>query len=603
MTTIQCASLSTLIMVFGCSESQKDGLGTFQLDDTSIQLDEDTSVDIVLSAEVSNSTELLEYEIVEGPTLGSLVGSGAEWEYTPEENVNGVDSFTWRASAAGEVSESAEVRLLILPVNDAPTASDTRFVTLANTPFVGKLMADDVDRHLLFYALMQTPEFGELDLSQDTFTYTPDLDHVGFVAFEWSATDPEGATTGPVRVTIEVETIDPFIVEDFQNGEVNPTYWAGDPMGDADLSAQFSTSDAFSLRIGDSGGSLTSRDVNFSPCPGPVAWDFRLRPDDPPGQPEADDSLELSVFDPAANTYVDLTVIPGGMSGGFVPVLGNSIDPVFDGPRTHIRLGTPNTGDGITTDSWFVDDLAFGCDNDGDKIPDIVEQSWYGTSRMLADTDGDGILDGDEVLAGTNPDDGVTPRGFYDGFESGATPDAAIWMPFAPPTEIRADGTDYAIGTWSMMQAGGSAITTDLDFSSCTNVAVQFLWNDRDLDFNDDIVVETWDGTQFVNRLTILGNGANNQGFQPFVVRLSEPYGFPADFKVQFRSQVSLSFVDRGYIDDVAVDCDTDVDGLGDYYEEFVSLTDPTNPDSDADGVQDGQEFLNGTDPRDPLSH
>ena len=44
---------------------------------------------------------------------------------------------------------------------------------------------------------------------------------------------------------------------------------------------------------------------------------------------------------------------------------------------------------------------------------------------------------------------------------------------------------------------------------------------------------------------------------------------------------------------------DTDADGLTDEGEITVYHTDPKNPDTDGDGISDGQEVLNGTDPLD----
>ncbi|MHA1532571.1 MAG: hypothetical protein ACTSR6_11285, partial [Candidatus Heimdallarchaeota archaeon] len=49
---------------------------------------------------------------------------------------------------------------------------------------------------------------------------------------------------------------------------------------------------------------------------------------------------------------------------------------------------------------------------------------------------------------------------------------------------------------------------------------------------------------------------------------------------------------------------DTDGDGILDGEETSIGvdgfLTDPTNPDTDGDGYNDGDEIINGTDPTDP---
>ncbi|CAN0458678.1 unnamed protein product, partial [Phaeothamnion confervicola] len=48
---------------------------------------------------------------------------------------------------------------------------------------------------------------------------------------------------------------------------------------------------------------------------------------------------------------------------------------------------------------------------------------------------------------------------------------------------------------------------------------------------------------------------------------------------------------------------DSDNDGLLDADETDVYQTDPHKADTDADGVDDGQEVYDGTDPNDPSSH
>ena len=58
-------------------------------------------------------------------------------------------------------------------------------------------------------------------------------------------------------------------------------------------------------------------------------------------------------------------------------------------------------------------------DADRDGIPDAVERCVYGTSPLLADTDGDGVRDGLEVAWGMDPlsDEGFGRWRFFEPFE------------------------------------------------------------------------------------------------------------------------------------------------------------------------------------------
>jgi hypothetical protein len=95
---------------------------------------EDTAKLLTLAASDSNSATLT-FSVVTTPTKGTLSalsapncvpnGSGANCTvtttYTPNANVNGTDSFTFRASDGTNLSTPATVNLTIAAVNDPPT--------------------------------------------------------------------------------------------------------------------------------------------------------------------------------------------------------------------------------------------------------------------------------------------------------------------------------------------------------------------------------------------------------------------------------------------------------------------------------------------------
>lgn len=60
-------------------------------------LDEDTAKAINLTG-ISAAGRTLSYSIVAPPTKGTLSGSAPKLTYTPNPNVNGVDSFTFRVN-------------------------------------------------------------------------------------------------------------------------------------------------------------------------------------------------------------------------------------------------------------------------------------------------------------------------------------------------------------------------------------------------------------------------------------------------------------------------------------------------------------------------
>lgn len=162
-------------------------------------------------------------------------------------------------------------------------------------------------------------------------------------------------------------------------------------------------------------------------------------------------------------------------------------------------------------------------DTDGDGLSDGDEVNTHGTLPLIDDTDGDGVADGDEIAAGTDP---------LDGAAAAAATDAVVEEPAAVVEEPAAVAEEPA--TEAVVEAPP------------VEESVPTTPGDSDGDFLPD-----------ADEAAI--------GTDPF-------------------------------------NADTDADGLLDGVEVFELQLGPLNPDNDGDGVLDGDEINNGTDPNDPGS-
>jgi len=110
------------------------------IENQTYSINEDSELTITFSSEIvddsnneNNDISEVTYSIVNVPVNGSLLHSNAStWIYTPNENFNGVDTFTYIATLEGVSSEPSSVNITILPVNDQPIAQDDVFILTLN---------------------------------------------------------------------------------------------------------------------------------------------------------------------------------------------------------------------------------------------------------------------------------------------------------------------------------------------------------------------------------------------------------------------------------------------------------------------------------------
>jgi RHS repeat-associated protein len=85
-------------------------------------MNEDETASITLTASDADG-DTLSYQIVSSPTNGALTGIAPNITYTPAENYNGSDAFTFRVNDGTIDSNDATVTITVNPVNDPPTVS------------------------------------------------------------------------------------------------------------------------------------------------------------------------------------------------------------------------------------------------------------------------------------------------------------------------------------------------------------------------------------------------------------------------------------------------------------------------------------------------
>jgi len=171
--------------------------------DDNYSIDEDNTLTVsgatslgVLDNDSDPDQDPLTSVLNSGPSNGTLTfNANGTFEYTPDLNFNGTDSFSYQAFDGEFYSNIATVTINVNPVNDAPVAADDRLSLnegsiLQVAPFV--LLSDDmdVDGDPLSIVITQQPAFGSVVVNADgSLTYTSDPDYNGNVSFKYRASD------------------------------------------------------------------------------------------------------------------------------------------------------------------------------------------------------------------------------------------------------------------------------------------------------------------------------------------------------------------------------------------------------------------------------
>ncbi|MCB1555584.1 MAG: tandem-95 repeat protein [Xanthomonadales bacterium] len=202
-----------------------------------VETNEDESLAIALIGSDPDG-DALAFSVQSQPSNGTLTGDAPNLTYVPNADFHGADGFTFVANDGELTSNLATVSITVLPVNDAPLASDSTVQTNEDTPLTIALTGSDPDGDALTFSLQSPPSNGTLSGHAPDLTYTPNTDFHGADSFAFVTSDGE-LTSNVATVSIAVVPVNDVPSADSQSVETNEdtplavVLTGSDPDGDA----------------------------------------------------------------------------------------------------------------------------------------------------------------------------------------------------------------------------------------------------------------------------------------------------------------------------------------------------------------------------------
>ena len=498
-----------------------------------------------------DSGDLLTAVLDTAPSQGTLtLNSDGSFDYTPNADFCGSDSFTYHANDGTGDSNSAIVTLNIACVNDAPVAQDdTNTVSedgSLSESAPGVLGNDlDAENDALTAVLDSTTSNGTLTFSSDgSYTYTPNADFCGTDSFTYHAND--GQSDSPsATATITVICINdaPVAVDDAETTAEdtastisvlnNDTDIDGDTLSVAAItqptngtvvingdntvtytpSANFSGTDSFTYDISDNNGGSDSATVTITVTP---VNDAPTANDDTVTTPE-DTALLIDVLDNDEDIDGDTLSITAVTQPTNGTVINNGTDVTYtpdadffgsdsftytisdgnggtDTAIVNITVQSVNDDPSATDDSATTDEdtavnitvLSNDSDVDGDTIT---------VDSITPPSNGTAVLNGDDSLT-------YTPNADINGFDS-----------FTYTISDGNGGSDTATVNITITPVNDDPVATDDTDTTNEDTAITLtvLANDSDLD-GDTLTVSS---TTSPSQGAVVINGDNTVTYTP----------------------------------------------------------------------------------------
>lgn len=174
--------------------------------DQQLVVAEDERLPITLSARVEGEDDV-EFSIQVLPQSGTLSGSNEQYQYQPNPNFVGVDSFEFTVTSGEGVQEVGIVNIDVTALNDQPIALSQHIKMELNSDVQLVLEATDIDGTIAQYIVAE-PKIGAISGEGKNITYVAETDYIGNVSISYYVIDNEGSASEASEVSIEVIPFD-----------------------------------------------------------------------------------------------------------------------------------------------------------------------------------------------------------------------------------------------------------------------------------------------------------------------------------------------------------------------------------------------------------
>ena len=200
--------------------------------DTNYNTNEDTPLNEPAPGVLGNDTDAdntpLTAVLVSGPshaaaTNGFTLNADGTFTYTPDDDFNGEDTFTYKANDGTVDSGVATVTITVASANDAPTCQNVAIDTAEDEQGSVAAECSDVDGDTLTYEIVDQATDGTATVDADDLKYDPEPNFNGSDSFTYRASDGT-AFSDPATVAVTVSAAnDAPTIEVVRGGSCGPS--------------------------------------------------------------------------------------------------------------------------------------------------------------------------------------------------------------------------------------------------------------------------------------------------------------------------------------------------------------------------------------------